>query len=254
MYATPPEWDLAAYQYLPPYKAPRSPDGQLRNFKSFELRKPSPPLNSAIHQLLKRLDDITSTTILALSDLRGLPDLRAVDRLHLFPGLRADSTTSSTVQEFRTACQRVVAHIALVTERWDHTVADLFAYLPLRPLERLEQLLSGISPSHDHYPTQRNKVLSLLPSLRAPAQHHAAVLKALYEELANDILFIEAERRAADLPHTNLNIALAALIWQEWGLAQYCEDMHFARLWDSTGGPSDFDTTDLINGLQKGET
>ncbi|KAJ7606863.1 hypothetical protein FB45DRAFT_949348 [Roridomyces roridus] len=203
----------------------------------------------------------------------GDPDLRAVDRLHnaylnllaamdnvhltcakYFLALRATTSSHDAVQEFRTACQRVAEHITRVTESWDHVVADLLEYLPLRPLERLEQLLSSISSSYNHYPTQRNKVLVILPSLRGSAQCQAAVIKDLYEELEKDIMFIEAERRAADLPQTNLNVALAALIWHEWGLAQHREDMHFARLWDWHGGPSDLDTTNLINGPHKDET
>ncbi|KAJ7640952.1 hypothetical protein FB45DRAFT_1053605 [Roridomyces roridus] len=279
----PNERDPAVYQYLPLYKAPRPPDGHQRNFKSFAPKDP-PPLTKSMDEFWQCLDRITSTTMLALSDLFYVireirpriswiwragghaPDLCAVDKLHwtylnllaamdtvhfacakYFLALRANSE-SATSYDAVNACKCVAEHIVLVTERWDHAAADLLEYLPLRPLERLEHLFSGLSVANDRYPTHRNKVLSVLPSLRVSAHSQAAVLKDLYEELEKAILLIEADGRAADLPHANLNVALAALIWHEWGLAQYREDMHFARRWDGGGGgPSDYDTTQLIN-------
>ncbi|KAJ7606793.1 hypothetical protein FB45DRAFT_435553 [Roridomyces roridus] len=126
------------------------------------------------------------------------PDLCTVDKLHhtymnllaamdtvhftgakYFLALRAqadsESSTTSThgaaVQEFRNACKGAAEHIDRVTERWDKVAVELTEYLPLNGLDRLEQLLlSGIYESCDHYPAERNKVLSILPSLHESAE------------------------------------------------------------------------------------
>ncbi|KAJ7610899.1 hypothetical protein FB45DRAFT_1066076 [Roridomyces roridus] len=286
----PPKRDLAVYQYLPLYQHPRLQDSHLREFRSFEPRKPPPPLTKAMDDFLQCLDSITSNTMIALCglfymmreirppmswawvDSSYFPDLCIISRLqetylHLlaamdtvhfacakyFLALRDGSSSSRAVQEFRTACKRVVEHIVRVKKHWDEAAADLSEYLPLHPLERLEQLLlSGMYPSCDHHPAERNKVLSLLPSLHRSAKSQADVLEDLYRELEKNILCIDADSRCtAELPHTALNVALAALIWQEWGLAQYRGDLHLARVWDWDAKPSNYHTTHLINESQQ---
>ncbi|KAJ7640974.1 hypothetical protein FB45DRAFT_862254 [Roridomyces roridus] len=291
---TSPKRDLAVYQYLPPYHAPRLPDVPLRNYTSFAPKEP-PPLNRAIDEFVQCLDRITSNTRLALCDFfyvireirprvswvdsSDFPDLCTVNKLHntymnllgamdtvhfacakYFLALRAESESTTThwhdaVQGFRSAFKCVAEHIARVEECWDEATAELSEYLPPGRVERFEQLLrSGIhSESYNRYPAERNKVLSLLPSLRASAQSQAAVLEDLYEELEKDIMFVDAERQLADISHANLNVALAALIWQEWGLVQYREDTRLARRWEWDARPSNFATTNLINEEEKHE-
>ncbi|KAJ7640951.1 hypothetical protein FB45DRAFT_999835 [Roridomyces roridus] len=252
----------------------------LRDFKSFAPRKP-PPLC---------LDRITLHTRTALGDLFSLcrdirppcywvfvdpscPDMRAVGQLHktylnlleamhavqfafatYFVAIRKRSTPDAdavmALHDIRAACHRVAECILEVMIRWDKTAVYLAKWLPLSSVERLPW-------SSDLNVIHRRKVLSEIDSWRISAQGEAAILNELYTDLGDHILDIDATRRAADIPLTNLNVALAALIWHEKGLDQYLRNVHGAQPWRFRlrGSQSSGRTTSdwIYYGLEKDE-
>ncbi|KAJ7606799.1 hypothetical protein FB45DRAFT_1011612 [Roridomyces roridus] len=257
-YRTRTGYDLAVFQYLSAHPHDESLDVcQLRNYNSFAPRQsPGTLVKQRNRQFLRRLNSITSNTRTALGDLfsviqeihppmacicmdtrflRALPDVRALDRLHAtYLNLLAamDKVQFACAKYFLALHHPVQASDAVTAQLQDiHTACVCVAERILQVMNCWEKTAPDLS--------------ECLPL--SPLEH----VGELYKSLEKEILDLDGKRREISL--TDLDVALAALIWHEEGLGQYRRDVHFARPWNLgyfAGPSSNYETFDLLYELE----